>query len=213
MLKIKWVYLYPPSMTDFLSNIITQKVSVLSEQCIFKRVVQNQNLTFWRNTSPPSSLSGSITLKMEVIHSSKTLLTTHKTQDHDQQHTIGCDQYIVTYSGGVLLTMELYCSPKVNTLQLNTVGNSWSTHTRPTRTDSEHSLLYNSSNRTSCGNLPSLTSILTVRKLPNTSRDNPSSGYRSSCTPQRHFGVYSVIKLQFTSPDDRLPSSPLAHQV
>jgi hypothetical protein len=51
-------------------------------------------LTFWRNTSPPSSLSGSITLKMEVIHSSKTLLTTHKTQDHDQQHTIGCDQYM-----------------------------------------------------------------------------------------------------------------------
>jgi hypothetical protein len=50
-------------------------------------------------------------------------------------------------------------------------------------------------------------------KLPNTSRDNPSSGYQSSCTPQRNFGVYSIIKLQFNSPDDRLPSSPLADQV
>jgi hypothetical protein len=38
-------------------------------------------------------------------------------------------------------------------------------------------------------------------------------GYRFTCTPQRHFDVYSIIKLQFTSPDDRLPSSPLAHQV
>jgi hypothetical protein len=42
---------------------------------------------------------------------------------------------------GVLFTMELYCTPKVNTLQLNTVGNSWNTRTRPTRTVSEHSLL------------------------------------------------------------------------
>jgi hypothetical protein len=30
--------------------------------------------------------------------------------------------------------MELYCTPKVNTLQLNTVVNSWNTRTRPTRT-------------------------------------------------------------------------------
>jgi hypothetical protein len=48
-------------------------------------------------------------------------------------------------------------------------------------------------------------------KLPNTSRDNPSSGYRSSCTPQRHFGVYSIITLQFTSHDDRLPHSNDSH--
>jgi hypothetical protein len=34
--------------------------------------------------------------------------------------------------------MELYCTPKVNTLQLNTVCNSWNTRTRPTRTVSEH---------------------------------------------------------------------------
>jgi hypothetical protein len=33
----------------------------------------------------------------------------------------------------VLFTMELYCTPKVNTLQLNTVGNSPNTRTRPTR--------------------------------------------------------------------------------
>jgi hypothetical protein len=32
-------------------------------------------------------------------------------------------------------------------------------------------------------------SILAVRKLPNTRRGNPSSGYRSTCTPQWHFGV------------------------
>jgi hypothetical protein len=31
--------------------------------------------------------------------------------------------------------------PKVNTLQLNTVGNSWNIRTRPTRTVSEHQLL------------------------------------------------------------------------
>jgi hypothetical protein len=42
---------------------------------------------------------------------------------------------------GVLFTMELYCTPKVNTLQLNTVGNSSNTRRRPTRTASEHSLL------------------------------------------------------------------------
>jgi hypothetical protein len=40
---------------------------------------------------------------------------------------------------GFLFTMELYCTPKVNTLQLNTVGNSWNTSTRPTCTSSEHS--------------------------------------------------------------------------
>jgi hypothetical protein len=34
-------------------------------------------------------------------------------------------------------------------------------------------------------------------KLPNTSRDNPSSGYRFSCTPQRHFGVYSIVNLHW----------------
>jgi hypothetical protein len=49
-------------------------------------------------------------------------------------------QNIVTYSGS-LLTMELYCTPKANTLQLNTAGNSPNTRTRPTRTVSEHSLL------------------------------------------------------------------------
>jgi hypothetical protein len=34
--------------------------------------------------------------------------------------------------------MELHCTPKVNTLQLNTVRNSSNTRTRPTRTVSEH---------------------------------------------------------------------------
>jgi hypothetical protein len=48
--------------------------------------------------------------------------------------------YIVTYSG-ILFTMELYCTAKVNTLQLNTASNSSNTRTRPTRTVSEHSLL------------------------------------------------------------------------
>jgi hypothetical protein len=51
--------------------------------------------------------------------------------------------YTILYCNvlGVLFTMELYCTPKVNTLQLNTVGNSSNTRTRPTRTVSEHSLL------------------------------------------------------------------------
>jgi hypothetical protein len=84
----------------------------------------------------------------------------------------------VTHSGSIF-TMELYCTPKVNTLQLNRVRNSSNTRTRPTRTVSEHSLLKNSSNTTSCGSLPTLTPILAVRKLSNTRRDNVSSGYRS----------------------------------
>jgi hypothetical protein len=42
---------------------------------------------------------------------------------------------IVTYSG------VLYCTPKVNTLQLNTASNSSNTRTRPTYVVSEHSLL------------------------------------------------------------------------
>jgi hypothetical protein len=45
---------------------------------------------------------------------------------------------IATYSGFSIFTMELYCTPEVNTLQLNTVGNSWNTRTRPTRTVYEH---------------------------------------------------------------------------
>jgi hypothetical protein len=55
-------------------------------------------------------------------------------------------------------------------------------------------------------NLPTLTPILAVRKLPNTRRDNPSSGYRPTCTPQRHLGV-CIINPPFTSPDDRMSSS------
>jgi hypothetical protein len=49
-------------------------------------------------------------------------------------------QLLHMYSG-VLFTMELYCTPKVNTLQLNTASNFWNTRTRPTRTVSEHSVL------------------------------------------------------------------------
>jgi hypothetical protein len=41
----------------------------------------------------------------------------------------------------VLFTMELYCTPEVNTLQLNTASNSSNTRRRPTRTVSEHLLL------------------------------------------------------------------------
>jgi hypothetical protein len=44
-----------------------------------------------------------------------------------------------------------------------------------------------------------------VRRLLNTRRDNPSSGYRSTCTPQRHLGVY-IINPPFTSPDDQMSS-------
>jgi hypothetical protein len=42
---------------------------------------------------------------------------------------------------GVLFTKELYCTPKVNTLQLNTASNSLNTRTRPTCTVPEHSFL------------------------------------------------------------------------
>jgi hypothetical protein len=101
--------------------------------------------------------------------------------------------------------MELYCTPKVNTLQLNIASNSSNTRTPPTRTVSEHSVLKNSSNRASCGNLPTLTSILTVRRLLNTRRDNPSSGYRSTCTPQQHLGIY-IINPPFTSSNGRMSS-------
>jgi hypothetical protein len=45
---------------------------------------------------------------------------------------------IVTYSGFSIHDETLLHSKKVNTLQLNTVGNSWNTRTRPTRTVSEH---------------------------------------------------------------------------
>jgi hypothetical protein len=63
-------------------------------------------------------------------------------------------------------TMELYCTPKVDTLQLNTVGNSSNTRTHLTCTVMEHTpieffqqdLLWQFSN----------TPILAVRKLPNT---------------------------------------------
>jgi hypothetical protein len=55
-----------------------------------------------------------------------------------------CLEHILKYCnvlGVLLFTMKLYCALKVNTLQLNTVGNSWNTRTRPTRTVSEHQLL------------------------------------------------------------------------
>jgi hypothetical protein len=54
--------------------------------------------------------------------------------------------------------------------------------------------------------LSSNTPIPAVRKLPNTpGQDNPSSGYRSTCTLQRHLSVY-IINPPFTSPDDRMSS-------
>jgi hypothetical protein len=43
--------------------------------------------------------------------------------------------------GGSIHDGTLLHSKKVNTLQLNTVRNSWNTRTRPTRTFSERSLL------------------------------------------------------------------------
>jgi hypothetical protein len=43
-------------------------------------------------------------------------------------------------------------------------------------------------------------------KLPNTRRDNPSSGYRSTFTPQRQLGVQSIINLSFISPVSPSPN-------
>jgi hypothetical protein len=113
--------------------------------------------------------------------------------------------YIVTYSG-VLFTMEHFCTPKI---QYTTVKHSQKLFER-TCTSNLYGLgtltPIEFFHRTSCGNLPTLTPILAVRKFPNTRRDNPSSGYRSTCTPQQHLGVYSIINLPFTSPDDRMSS-------
>jgi hypothetical protein len=84
--------------------------------------------------------------------------------------------------------MELYCTPKVNTLQLNTVGNFSNTRTRPTRMVSEHSFLYNSSNRTSCGNIPTLTPtskhVGTIRRraIGPLAHHNGTSAYSTSLT-------------------------------
>jgi hypothetical protein len=64
------------------------------------------------------------------------------------------ESYCNVLVGGSLFTMELYCTPKVSTLQLNTVGNSSNTRTRPTCMVPEHTpikffqqdLLWQSSN-------------------------------------------------------------------
>jgi hypothetical protein len=95
---------------------------------------------------------------------------------------------IVTYSG-VLFTMELYCTPKG---QYTTVKHSQQLFEH-TYTSDPHGLgtltPIEFFQQDLCGYIPTLTPILAVRKLPNTRRDNPSSGYRSTCTPQRHLFV------------------------
>jgi hypothetical protein len=58
-------------------------------------------------------------------------------REHQLEFRISCviwriDKSIVTYSYGSLFTMEVYCTPKVNTLQLNTAKNSCRTLTHGT---------------------------------------------------------------------------------
>jgi hypothetical protein len=99
--------------------------------------------------------------------------------------------------------MELYCTPKINTLQLNTETLQTHVHVRPVRSRNAHSYRILPTGPL-VAIFPTLTPILAVIKLPNTRRDNPSSGYRFTCTP-RHLGVY-IINPLFTSPDDRMSS-------
>jgi hypothetical protein len=71
---------------------------------------------------------------------------------------------IVTYPGFSIHDGTLLHSKS----QYTTVKHSRQLSERPTRTVSEHSILYNFSNRTFCGGLKTLTPILAVTKLPNT---------------------------------------------
>jgi hypothetical protein len=110
---------------------------------------------------------------------------------------------IVTYSGSIF-TMEVYCTPKVNTLQLNTVGNSSNTRTRPTYTVSEHltpieffqqDLLWQSPNThsNSCSQKASKhVGTIHHRAIGPFARHNGTSAYSPS--------------LACTSPDDRMSS-------
>jgi hypothetical protein len=93
---------------------------------------------------------------------------------------------IVTISG-FSIHDGIYCTPKVNTLQLNTVSLGTHVHVRPARSRNTHSYRI----------LPTgpLVAIF-QHSLPflqsesfQTHQDNPSSGYRSTCTQQRHLGV------------------------
>jgi hypothetical protein len=78
--------------------------------------------------------------------------------------------YIVTYSGSI--------------------HDGTSLHSKSQYTTVKHSQqLFEHTYTSNPHGLGTLTPILAVRKLPNTRRDNPSSGYRSTCTPQQHLGV------------------------
>jgi hypothetical protein len=107
---------------------------------------------------------------------------------------------IVTYSR-VLFRWNFISTPKLNTLQLNTVSNSPNTRAHPTSTISENKLLTLHQNfwspicsvhnpdrhplSQSC--LHELT-FLQSRTLQ-THQDNPSSGYWSTCTAEQHLSV------------------------
>jgi hypothetical protein len=100
--------------------------------------------------------------------------------------------------------MELYCTPES---QYTTVKHSRQLFEHTYTSDPhglgtlipielfQQDLLWKSSN----------THFHSYSQLPNTRRDNPSSGYRSTCTPQWHLGLY-ITNPPFTSPDDRMSS-------
>jgi hypothetical protein len=113
-------------------------------------------------------------------------------------------KYIVTYSG-FYFTMELYCTPKVNTLQLNTVRNSPNTRTRPTRTVSEHS-------RQSYTILPTGT-LWQSSSTHSNSCSQKASKHKSgqsivglSVHLHTTTAPRNIINLSFTSSDDRMSS-------
>jgi hypothetical protein len=139
-----------------LVKVLTNLINHILKQMYWHRVkFHGGKWKFW--TSPMEKCQCLYDTSIEEIEDVTlfTLQTSCTVFFHGEWY---CNVLGVLYSRWNFIVLQ-----KVNTLQLNTVRNSSNTRTRPTCTVPEHSLLYNSSNRTSCGNLPTLTPILAVR--------------------------------------------------
>jgi hypothetical protein len=111
-------------------------------------------------------------------------------------------QNTVTYSG-VLFTMELYCTPKVNTLQLNIATLRTHVHVQPARSRNIHSYRI----------LPTgpLVAIF-QHSLPflqsESFQTHIGTIHRLAIDPLAHHnGTSAYTSLTCTSPDDRMSSS------
>jgi hypothetical protein len=90
---------------------------------------------------------------------------------------------------GVLSTMELDCTPKSQHTTVKTQSATLRTHVHVQPVRSRNT---NSNRILPTGPLVAIFQhelTFLVRKSPNTRRDNPSSDYRSTCTPQQHLDV------------------------